>query len=262
MAAFCDRSTMSSKGSAIYFDGFNVKRFYKQAEFIEVRGGFGVALDQRPMKTPAKFPLVVPAIGLAKAIAEEWNGQGGVLSQESMRVTRLACTAIDRVPSHRVALLDELAAYGETDLVCYRAGEPQVLVERQAAAWDPLIAWVAKTHDAALNVTTGIRPIGQPEQSIARLRAAADALDPFRLAALHLATNASGSLVLALALLAERLDAHAAFETSQIDENFQIEQWGEDAEFERQRAARRAELEAAARVNRYLREGADAVVPE
>lgn len=230
-----------------------MRRFYKQAEAVELEGGFGVALDTKPMRTPAKRPLLVPVAGLACAVADEWNAQGGTIMREAMRLTRLVCTAIDRVPGQRAALLDELAGYAETDLVCYRAERPAALIERQAAAWDPLIAWAAEAHGAALRVTHGIVPIEQPAEAVARLRAAADVLDPFQLAALHLAAGASGSLVLALALIEERLDAGAAWVASQVDEAFQIEQWGEDAEFERQRAARRADIEAAALAVRHLR---------
>ncbi|MGD9535954.1 MAG: ATP12 family chaperone protein [Alphaproteobacteria bacterium] len=230
-----------------------MRRFYKHATAVEIDGGFGVALDAKPMQTPARQPLLVPAAGLAAALADEWNAQGETIARDGMRLTRLVCTAIDRVPHHRGAFLDELAGYGESDLVCYRAERPRSLIERQAAAWDPLIAWAAHTHGAALRVTQGVRPIEQPAEAVARLRTAADVLDPFRLAALQLATTASGSLVLALALVVEHLDAAAAWEASQVDEAFQIEQWGEDAEFERQRAARRADIEAAARAVRHLR---------
>lgn len=229
-----------------------MKRFYKDARPIAFDRGFGVALDAKPIKTPLKAPLVVPTIGLADAIAAEWAAQGETLAREAMRLTRLACTALDRATRQRDALLDELAAYAETDLLCYRAERPASLVERQAAAWDPLLAWAAEAHGAALVVTQGVRPIGQPAEAVARLRAAADAHDIFRLTALHLATGASGSLVLALALVAGRLDAEAAFLASQIDESFQIEQWGTDAEFEARRAALRADLEAAAEAVRLL----------
>jgi chaperone required for assembly of F1-ATPase len=229
-----------------------VKRFYKEARPIPLDGGFGVALDAKPIKTPLKAPLVVPSEGLAGAIAGEWNAQRESVAREALRLTRLACTALDRATRQRDALLDELAGYAETDLLCYRAERPASLVERQAAAWDPLLAWAAEAHGAALAVTRGVTPVEQPAKAVARLRAAADALDVFRLTALHLATGASGSLVLALALVAGRLDADAAFLASQIDESFQIEQWGADAEFEARRAAFRADLAAAAEAVRLL----------
>lgn len=229
-----------------------MKRFYKEARPVALDGGFGVALDARPMRTPLKAPLVVPTEELAGAIAGEWNAQGEMIAREAMRLTRLACTALDRATKERGALLDELAGYAGTDLVCYRAERPASLIERQAAAWDPLVAWTGERHGAALRVTSGIRPIAQPAEAVARLRGVADALDIFRLTAAHLAAGASGSLVLALALVAGRLDAAAAFAASQIDEDFQIEQWGVDAEFEARRAALRADLEAAAQAVRLL----------
>lgn len=229
-----------------------MKRFYKEAAAVPLDGGYGVALDAKPIKTPLKAPLVVPSPDLASAIAAEWAGQGEIIGRELMRLTRLACTALDRVPGQRGAIVEELLGYGATDLLCYRAERPPSLVERQARAWDPLLAWAAETHGARLAVTRGISPIEQPADAIAALRGATKALDPFRLTALHLATGASGSLVIALALIADRLDAEAAFQASQIDESFEIEQWGADAEFEARRAALRADLEAAAEAIRLL----------
>ncbi len=223
-----------------------MKRFYKDARAIPLEGGFGVALDDKPIKTPLKASLVVPTPGFAQAIAQEWAGQTEAIARDAMRLTRLACTALDRACRERDALLDELAGYAGSDLLCYRAAAPARLTERQAKAWDPWLDWAAQTHGATLEVGAGIRPIEQPRDSIARLRDAAAALDDFRLVAAHLATGASGSLVLALALIAGRLEAEAAFQASQIDESFQIEQWGTDAEFEARRAALRADLDAAA----------------
>ena len=229
-----------------------MKRFYKEARSVALDGGFGVALDAKPIRTPLKAPLVVPTEALAGAIADEWAGQGDTIERDTMRLTRLACTALDRAVHERTVLLDELAGYAETDLLCYRAERPASLIARQAAVWDPLLAWAAEAHGAGLRVTRGVRPVDQPAEAVARLRAAADALDIFHLTAAHLATGASGSLVLALALVHGRLDAEAAFLASQIDESFQIEQWGTDAEFEARRAALRADLEAAFEAVRLL----------
>ena len=231
-----------------------MKRFYKEAAAISLPDGFGVALDARPMKTPLKAPLVVPSQGLARAIAAEWAAQGDVIGRETMRLTRLACTALDRVPSHRDAMLDEVIGYGATDLVCYRAERPASLIERQGIAWDPLLGWLEETHGATLALTRGISPIEQSPDAVTALRSAVEPLDAFRLTALHLASGASGSLVIGLALVAGRLDGEAAFQASQIDEAFQIEQWGVDAEFEARRAVLRADLEAAAEAVRLLNE--------
>jgi len=229
-----------------------MKRFYKEARVLPAEGGFGVALDGKPMRTPMRAPLVVPSEALAEAIAAEWNAQGETIARETMRLTRLACTALDRVPSQRDAVLDELAGYGATDLLCYRADAPAALVARQAEAWDPLLAWAAETYGATLSVTQGIRPISQSTEAIGRLRASAAALDAFRLTALHLATSASGSLVLGLALIAGRLDAGAVWAASQIDETHQIETWGEDEEFEQRRNSLCSDLEAAMEAVRRL----------
>ncbi len=229
-----------------------MKRFYKEALPIALDGGFGIALDAKPIKTPLKAPLVVPTSALAGAIAEEWAAQGDYIAREAMRLTRLACTALDRAIAQRDVLLDELANYAQTDLLCYRADQPARLAERQEAAWDPLLAWAADTYGATLTVTKGVRPVEQPREAVARLRAAAGAHDAFHLTALHLATGASGSLVVALAMIAGRLDAEAALQASQIDEAFQIEQWGDDPVLEARRALLRADLEAASLAVRLL----------
>ena len=231
-----------------------MKRFYKEAAAVSLPDGFGVALDARPMKTPLKAPLIVPSQRLASAIAAEWAAQGDIIGREAMRLTRLACTALDRVPSHRGAMLDEVIGYGATDLVCYRAERPASLIERQGIAWDPLLQWLNETHGAVLAVTRGISPVEQSPEAVASLRQAVERLDSFRLTALHLAAGASGSLVIGLALVDGRLDGEAAFQASQIDEAFQIEQWGVDAEFEARRAVLRADLEAAAEAVRLLNE--------
>lgn len=229
-----------------------MKRFYKEAVAVPLDGGFGVALDAKPIRTPLKAPLVVPSPNLADAIAREWASQGETMERNFMRLTRLACTALDRVPCQRGSVVEEVLGYGATDLLCYRAERPASLVDRQARAWDPLLTWAAATHGARLAVTRGVSPIEQPAEAIEALRGAIDELDPFRLTALQLATSASGSLVIALALMADRLDAEAAFQASQVDESFEIEQWGVDAEFEAHRAALRADIEAAAEAVRLL----------
>jgi chaperone required for assembly of F1-ATPase len=229
-----------------------MKRFYREAAVVPQEGGFGVALDGKPIRTPAKRVLIVPTRAIAEAVASEWHGQGPTIRRDAMRLTRLACTALDRVESQRAALFAELLGYAGTDLLCYRAGEPASLVARQAAAWDPLLAWAAARFGARLVVTQGIRPIEQPAESLARLEVALAALDPFRLAALHLGAGASGSLVIALALVEGRLDAVEAFAAAQIDEGFQIERWGRDAEFEARRGLLRADLEAAGQAVRGL----------
>jgi chaperone required for assembly of F1-ATPase len=230
-----------------------MKRFYRNVTVAAVEGGFAIRLDDKPLRTPAKAPLTVPGAALAEAIAAEWRAQGEEVSPAALPLTRLASTAIDLVAPRRAAVVAEIAKYAGTDLVCYRAEHPAELVARQHHAWQPLLDWAALRYDAPLAVTAGIAPVAQPEASLRAFTAAVEAHDEMTLAALHLATSACGSIVLALALVEERLDADAAFAAAQLDESFQIEQWGEDLEQTRRRAGLKDDIALAARFVELLR---------
>ena len=206
------------------------KRFYKRAEAAETDGGHEIALDGKPVRTPAGKSLAVPNATLADALAEEWAAQGETIDRETMPLTRLACTALDLVPERRADIVAEVAAYAETDLVCYRTEEPPALARRQAAAWQPLVAWAAERYGAHLAVTTSITPLAQTPAALEALRSAVAASDDFMLAGLSFTTRSFGSVVIALALREARLDAEAAADASLIDERYQLDRWGADAE--------------------------------
>lgn len=206
-------------------------------------------LDARPLRTPAGAPVVLPTAALAVAVADEWQGQGERIAAERMPLTRLACTVLDRVGRDRAALAAAILAYAETDLLCYRADQPATLVERQQQLWQPLVDWATLRFDAPLAVVAGVMHRPQPPGALAALGAAVAAIeDPWRLLALHEATVLTGSLVIGLALLEGRLDAEGAWRAAQLEEDYQIERWGEDAEATRRRAGLRAELDAVARL--------------
>lgn len=228
------------------------KRFYAKVFVVPVEAGFEVRLDGRPLRTPRQAALVLPSAGLAAALAEEWTAQGARIEPATMPLMSLACTAVDQVAPGRARLVDELLAYGGADLLCYRAEHPAALVARQAETWQPLLDWAALELDAPLKVARGIVHEAQPEAALGALRRALETLDELTLAALDCATRASGSLVVALALQRGRLDAEAAFEAAELDASFQIEQWGEDPEAARRRAAVRADLAAARRLFELL----------
>lgn len=230
-----------------------MKRFYKNAAVAPVAGGFTVALDGKPVRTPAKAPLIVPSRALADAIAEEWQRQGDTIVTALLPLTRLTSTAIDLVAGRRPEIVAEVANFAGTDLVCYRAEHPPALVARQHEAWQPLIDWTTRRFDAPLTVTTGVTPVAQPEPSLRALRRAVYAYDELTLAALHLATAACGSLVVALALVEARIDVETAFAVSQLDETFEIEHWGEDFEQTNRRALLKDDIALAARVVALLR---------
>jgi chaperone required for assembly of F1-ATPase len=224
-----------------------MKRFYKRAEPVPAAGGHGIALDGRLVKTSGKHDLILPNLALAAAVAAEWDAQQGEIRQEAMPLTRLAGATIDRSAAQRDAVVQQVADYAGTDLVCYWAAHPPALAARQQAVWQPLIDWASGRYQAPLVVTTGIVPKCQPAASLAAFREAVAEHDDFSLTALHATTVACGSLVIALALMEGHLDADQAFAASQLDESFQIEAWGEDAEQAERRAALAADVEAAAR---------------
>lgn len=230
-----------------------MKRFYQKAESVQRGGGHGIALDGKPIKTPGKRDLIVPSEPLAAAIAEEWNSQPTEVRTTTMPLTRLATTTVDRVATQRDAIVGQTANYAATDLVCYRAKHPPALAARQQAVWQPLIDWAVLRYDAPLLVTSGVIPESQPAASLRAFAAAVAELEDFALTALHVATAACGSLIIALALLEGRLDAQQAFAASQVDESFQIESWGEDSEQTERRHALAADIEAAAKFITLLR---------
>jgi len=210
-------------------------------------------LDGRPARTPAKRPLALPARAAAEAVAAEWQAQGEEFEPTALRLTRLANTAIDRVAGNRLAVVAEVSRFGATDLVCYRADAPAELVRRQAEAWQPLVDWAGERHGARLAVTAGVLPTAQPPEALAALIRALEVYDDFALTALHAATAAAGSLVIGLALAEGQIDSEEAFAAACLDEQFQAEQWGVDAEAEARRAALKADIETASRFLALLR---------
>src|SRR5262245_27075218 len=143
------------------------RRFYKSAGIAPVEGGWGILLDGKPLRSPAKRPFVLPTEALAAAIAEEWQAQGEKISPSSMPLMQFAATALDRLADNRSGLIEEIAGYGRSDLICYRADEPSSLVRRQEERWQPLIAWAAERYDITLNITAGIVVVEQPSHTLA-----------------------------------------------------------------------------------------------
>src|SRR5258708_2495981 len=195
-----------------------MKRSYKTVATNRYDGGWGVALDGKPMRTPGKNPLTLPSEALAAAIAAEWDAQREEIRPATMPLTRLAATAIDRTPPQRDLIVAETANYADTDLVCYRADHPPALMARQHAVWQKLIDWAARRYGAPLAVTSGIAPARQPPATLGAFAAIVAAQDEFRLTALHTLTAACGSPVIALALVGGRLGADAPSAGSPLGE--------------------------------------------
>ena len=219
-------------------------RFYRSASTTETDGGFGVDLDNRPLRTPARALFVLPSLSLAEAVAEEWRAQGETLDLPSMRLTRLANVALDRTPETRADLTEEVARYLETDLVCHLADGPEDLRARQEAEWGAVRRWAGEQLGIVLVPVEGVVATPQPSQSLDSARAHGAGLDDFRLTGLVHACGVFGSAVLALALERGHLTAKTAFLLSVLDETFQAELWGEDAEATAARGARAEDAEA------------------
>lgn len=218
-----------------------------------MEGGFGVFLDDRPVMTPGKRVLAVPRAALGEAIAGEWCAQEETVDPMSMPLARFANTALDIVGEKRDEVVAEIASYGGTDLVCYRVDRPEELRQMQEAAWDPPVDWIAEAYGARLEVTTGLIPAPQPPEAVEALCAEIETFDDFVLAAFQRATGALGSVVLALAMTAGRMEAEDAWAASTIDETYQADRWGQDGEAEEAREALRRELLAADRFIRLCR---------
>ena len=222
-----------------------MKRFYRDATVRPGPDGGEVLLDERPVKTPARRALALPTEALAKAVAAEWNAQGEDIRPRTMPLTGLANAAIDRVAPDPRAFAAGLARYADSDLLCYRAESPEPLVERQAAAWDPVIAWAQTRYDVHVEVTAGIVHRPQPPLTLQRLGDAIAAVEPFALAACAPIVTITGSLLLCLALIEGSLTPDRAWTAAHVDEDWQAEMWGADALAEQTRANRRAEFDAA-----------------
>jgi chaperone required for assembly of F1-ATPase len=225
------------------------KRFYETASVEERDGAFRLLLDGRAARTPARNPLAVPTRALAEALAEEWQRQGAAIDPAAMPLTRIVNSALDGVAREREGVVADMAKYAGSDLVCYRADGPETLVAEQARAWDPILAWAREALGARFVLSQGVMHVAQPEAAVEAVRArlAAEA-SPFRLAALHVMTTLTGSVLIALAQAAGIVGAAEAFASAHVDERHQERRWGEDEEALARRAARKADFLAAARV--------------
>ena len=227
-------------------------KFFKQAMAAPAEDGYRLLLDGKPVKTPKGRPLAVPSLALAEGLAAEWNALQDKIDPDALPLTRLANTALDGTTQNRALMLEDLARYAGGDLICYRAESPEPLIAREAAAWNPLLTWAKEALGAALAVTAGVVHCPQPEAAVQALMAAAARHDAFGLTALHLATGLTGSLVLALALAKGRLTAAEAWAAATVDEAYQTELWGVDAEAKARADRHLGDLQSAERFLRFL----------
>ncbi len=215
------------------------RRFWAEATVAPGEDGFGVHLDGRPLRTPARAALCVPTRALAELIAAEWRAQAEVIDPEAMPATRAANSAIDKLQGQMPQVVAMLADYGDSDLVCYRAEAPEGLVAAEAAAWDPLVDWVATRYGAWLAVHTGVMHQPQRPEALAALRVPVAAMSAFELAGFHDLVTLTGSLVIGLATATDRAAPLHLWDAAQVDTNWQIAQWGTDEEAQHMTEARR-----------------------
>lgn len=218
-----------------------IRKFFKTVRVERTPDGFSLLLDGKLARTPARAPLSLPNAPLAEALAEEWRVEGESLEPAAMALTQLAFTAIDISQKERVRRNEDVVNYLYTELLCHRVDAPAALVERQSAAWDPILDWAAGAFGERFSVTTGVRAIEQPSKAIDSARREIEAMDAWRSAGLAVAVSVAGSALIGLALEARAFPADALFSASRVDEHFQTERWGVDAAA----AARERRLEAA-----------------
>ncbi len=228
------------------------KRFYTKAGITRNDTGFGIELDGRAVKTPLKRLLSVPNEPLADAITVEWEAQVDVIDPLTMPLTKHANSAIDRIEVRKDAVVDELAAFGASDLVCYRADSPDKLVARQAQHWDGVVKSMETRLGARFILVQGVMFQAQPPETLDLLKGQIAAHDAFTLAALHTITNLTGSVLIALALVDGDLSEQAGWAAAHVDEDWQIEQWGSDEEAQKRRVTRLEEYSAALKFTRLL----------
>lgn len=224
------------------------KKFYSAVSTAQGETGFNVLLDGRIVKTPGKKVLALPTESLAQAVALEWDRQDGVIDPATMPLTRIANTAIEAVSVKMAEVEADIVAFAGSDLLCYRAAGPEMLVVRQSKAWDPVVQWAADALGARFILGEGVMPISQPPSALDSIARAVTGLGPFRLAGLHVATTLTGSALLALAVLKEARTAEQAWAAAHVDEDYQIELWGSDTEAVARRAQRWADMQAASRM--------------
>jgi chaperone required for assembly of F1-ATPase len=234
------------------------KRFYATVEVVPQERGFAIGLDGRVVMTPAKARLLLPTAAAAEAVAEEWRAQKDEINPDVMPLTRIVNSALDGVAQAMAGVTDEIVKYAETDLICYRAGDPQKLVAAQAAAWDPILSFVEAEIGARFFLAEGIIHVTQPPTSIAAVRdrvlqqTGSQDSAPIALACLSVMTTLTGSVLIPLALVGGAVSLEQAWGAAHVDEDFQISQWGADAEAMERRARRLNDMEAANRLWRLV----------
>jgi chaperone required for assembly of F1-ATPase len=226
------------------------RKFYKD---VQISDANAILLDGRPVKTPMKNQLLLPTRKLAEAVAAEWVAQDKVIDPETMPITKLANTALDRATAERDHVLQEITEYAGSDHVCYWADRPPELVQMQRQHWQPVLDWAQASLAAPFRVASSLTHIKQDVESLAAVRARAEALDQWQLTGVYLLMTLTGSSLLALMLQAQAATPDAIWSATHVDEDYQISQWGEDAEAVARRQSRKREFDGLVRFFALLR---------
>lgn len=224
------------------------KRVYKTVSVGE-GAPFAILLDGKTALTPLRVSLVSSSKALAAAVAAEWDAQDPHVDPETMPLTRLLATAIDRVSTQREAVIDSLLSYVDADSICYRAAHPADLRERQRVVWQPVIDWLARDGDIVLASVDGLMPATQDPAVAERMRKVLTAFNDTDLTAFQATASLANSLALAFAMVRGRLRAVDVFAAAFLDELYQEEKWGEDTEASNRRRRIAGDLAA---IERYL----------
>ena len=247
-----ERDNATSRPGALKEKPSHPKRFYEHVAIKDEGDGTALLLDGRPVRTPGKAPFVLPNAALAEAIGEEWRGQGARIDPQTMPLTRLANSVIDGVKGNEGAVVADILKYAGSDLLCYRAEGPKGLVAIQSKHWDPILAFAQQDFGASMRLSEGVMHVEQPQASLDAIKKRLNEFDAWSLAALHVMTGLSGSALLALAVALGRLTPEDVWAAAHVDEDWQIDQWGEDEEAKERRKNRHRDFAAAARMLNLL----------
>jgi chaperone required for assembly of F1-ATPase len=216
------------------------RKFYKS---VEVADSNAILLDGKSIKTPMKHALVLPNRSLADAVAAEWVAQDKVIDPETMPLTKLANTALDRATAEREHVVKEIVEYAGSDLVCYWADRPPELVQLQRKHWQPMLDWANTALNTDFTHASSITHITQSAESLSAIRQHADRFDAWNLTGVYILMTLMGSSLLALKLHAGAATPQDIWAAAHVDEDYQISQWGEDSEAIARRKTRKREFE-------------------
>ncbi|XP_067317607.1 ATP synthase mitochondrial F1 complex assembly factor 2 [Anolis sagrei] len=203
------------------------KRFYQDVTISQGEGGFEISLDHRKLKTPQAKLFTVPSETLALAVATEWDSQRDTIKPYTMHLTTLCNTALDN-PSQRTKdqIIGAALKFLETDTICYRVEEPPALVELQKNEWDPVIEWAEKRYNVTIGSSTSIMGPSIPQSTKDVFISHLASYNTWALQGIEYMITQLKSLILSMGLLDKHLTVEHAVLLSRLEEEYQIQRWG------------------------------------